>query len=83
MIPDDCIPEDNAMIMEVFGLPDRMGRCIFNLYWNVDYIPGHPNPSPHMVRGQCFFAEPSEYREKHKITRLIDRMHSRTIIINQ
>lgn len=79
MIPTDCIPNGDEMVIEVFTIPDRLGRCMFNLYWNVEHIPGHPEPKKHMVRGQCFFAPPSEYTKKNKIGRLIDRGFNRTI----
>ena len=82
MIPADCIPEGDGMIMEVFNIPDRLGRCMFNLYWNVGHIPGHPEHGDHRVRGQCFFSSPGEYRKKYKIVRVIDRLHSRTINID-
>ena len=70
MIPEDCIPTGNEIIMEVFTIPDRRGRCMFNLYWNVKYIQGHPSPKQNMTRGQCFFAVPGD----HTKNKTIDRM---------
>ena len=69
MIPEDCIPTGNKIIMEIITIPDKLGRCMFNLYWNVKYIPGHPSPKENMTRGQCFFAVPSEYDRDKTISR--------------
>lgn len=42
------------------SMPDTLNRCMFTLFWQVDYIPGLYGPGP-FIRGQVFFSDPREY----------------------
>jgi len=75
MIPFNCEPRSkNEVVLEYLEGPDKQRKYHYCLYWQTDYIPGHPNPKPVMVRGQHFFADPAEDLKRPHIREVDHRL---------
>lgn len=74
-LPHDCIPASaDEVVFEIHRGPDSQNRYSFTMYWQTDYIAGHPDPQPVMTRGQCFFGDVHDYTEKYgDKARIVDR----------